>query len=705
MNKDIINQDREIPVTFKPRARLLLQLGDQLIKNESIALIELVKNSYDADANTVDIYMENVDEALEGTIIIEDDGYGMDLETVEKVWMEPGSDFKSEKFAKREASPKYNRLPIGEKGIGRFGVHKLGNQIEMTTKKDGHREVSVKIDWDIFNNFRYLEEVPVTITEREKPLKFKNGKTGTNIVISQLRKEWTRGVARNVRRTITSLVSPFATNDSFNASFNIIDKPNWFDGLLEWGDVKHFALFNFKVIIRESKIIDFEYSFMPWASMPNLHTRHININDPLIQQYLRVENEDGIPLPLNNYNIGDVVFEGFIFDRDSYLLRLGVSDKTGFKKYLDSNCGVRVFRDGLRVYDYGEPENDWLDMNLRRVNQPTKKLSKNIILGAVYLDRNKSTGLIEKTNREGFVENEEYYLFKNYIIHALNIIEILRYSDKSKMREFYGPTPKSEPVLSILGDLRDYVEKNVSEDFVKKEIIRSLVKIEDDYKRINENLLKAAGAGLSLSVVIHEVEKIISEVIKVLKVESASERVLKLVQHLSTLIDGYSEIIKKSTQTNEDLKNIIEQSLFNTEYRLQSHKIEVVKAYKTYQGKARTKVARSLLISSLMNIIDNSIFWLEKSGVHNKRIYVDIIEGEMNVNIIIADNGVGFLLPTDEIIEPFVSAKPGGMGLGLHITNEIMLAHDGKLNFPDWGDFEIPVDFKNGAILSLTFKK
>ncbi|MEB3041995.1 hypothetical protein, partial [Capnocytophaga gingivalis] len=92
-------------------------------------------------------------------------------------------------------------------------------------------------------------------------------------------------------------------------------------------------------------------------------------------------------------------------------------------------------------------------------------------------------------------------------------------SDKQKLREIYGPTPKSEPVLQILGDLKDYVDKNVKENEVRKEIIKYLVKVEDDYKRINENLLKAAGAGLSMSVVIHEVEKIILEVIKVLKNE------------------------------------------------------------------------------------------------------------------------------------------------------------------------------------------
>ncbi|MFT2568449.1 hypothetical protein ACMWP8_28720, partial [Escherichia coli] len=80
--------------------------------------------------------------------------------------------------------------------------------------------------------------------------------------------------------------------------------------------------------------------------------------------------------------------------------------------------------------------------------------------------------------------------------------------------------------------------------------------------------------GLSMSVVIHEVEKIILEVIKVLKNENASDRAMNLVKYLSNLIDGYSEIIRKSTQTNEDIKEVIDQAIINTEFRCASHKIE-----------------------------------------------------------------------------------------------------------------------------------
>ena len=719
MSKEIAktDKDKETPVRFKPRARLLLQLGDQLIKNESIALVELVKNSYDADANIVNIYMENVDEPKKGIIIIEDDGYGMSAFTVENVWLEPGSDFKTQKIKSLEVSPKYERLPIGEKGIGRFGVHKLGNVIEMTTKSADSKEVFVKIDWTDFDNYKYLEDVPITIIERTTPRIFKDGKTGTNISISDLRKKWERGIAREVKRSITALASPFEVNDSFKPSFDVLDKPSWFDGLLKWEEVKEYSLFYFKVTMSGNSITEFKYEFTPWQSMTKLKAKEIDQDNPLIETFKTLKyssgDTEGNPIDLGKYKIGTVVFEGYIFDQDSFVLKMGVSDKVGFKRYLRMNGGVKVFRDKLRVYDYGEPETDWLGLDLRRVNQPAKRISNNILLSSISIKRKDSSDLIEKTNREGFIENEAYDAFRQAILHSLEIIETLRYPDKQKVREIYGPTPKSSPVMSTLGEAKRYVEERVKETEVKTQIIKYFNKIEADYKTISENLLKAAGAGLSMSVIVHEVEKIIYEVEKVLKSEKASERALNLVKHLSSLIDGYAEIIRKSSQSQESLIQIIDQALFNTEFRLNAHNIEIIKHYKNFKGKSKIKVAKNLLIGTIINLIDNSMYWLDQKGFKasenkekfSKKIFIGIEEEEKYLNLIIADNGTGFLIPTDDITEPFVSAKPGGMGLGLNIANEIMEAQKGKILFPDFGDFEIPKEFKDGATIVLAFKK
>ena len=712
----IINE-KEITAKFKPRARLLLQLGDQLIKNESIAILELAKNAYDADASKVEIVMHHPDSIEDGCIEIEDDGFGMTANIVENVWLEPGSSYKQEQFTLRKETPKYKRLPIGEKGIGRFGAHKLGNIIEMTTKSAESDEVFVRIDWNNFAEQRYLEEIPIKIIVRDKPKHFTDGKTGTRIVIRGFRKAWERGTAREVKRAITSLTSPFDTVDSFTPSFEIPDKSEWFDGILDWEGVRDYSLFQFDATLQGPSIIAFSYKFTPWSTMTKLRERSANLTDAIVENYVSISDANKNPIDLDRYKIGTIRFRGFIFDLDTFVMKLGVSDKTGFKKYLKNNGGVRVFRDKLRVYDYGEPENDWLSLDFRRFQQPTKAISNNLIVGAIDLNRDESSDLEEKTNREGFVSNDAYNAFKNAILHVVDLVEILRQTDKKKLKEIYGATPKTEPVMSLLGEAQRYVDDKVSDDEVKIEIKKYLVKIERDYQLVTDNLLKAAGAGLNMSVVVHEIEKIIYEVDKVLKAENASPRALKLVQHLSSLVDGYADLIRRSDQENESVTNVINQAVFNTEYRLESHNIVLTKQYLTNPNakNLRCKMARNLMIGTIMNLIDNSIYWLdqkqykkiEKKEEFAKRLFIDVVSDDNFIKIIVADNGTGILLPTEEITEPFVTGKKNGagMGLGLHIASEVMTAQGGSVSFPEQGDYELPTEFAQGAIVVLSLKK
>jgi len=139
-------------VGFKPKARLILQLGDRLIANEKIAISEIVKNSYDACARKVTVTMNDIDNPDKGEIIILDNGKGMDLDILENVWMEPGTDYKEKQLENNKLSEcsslsndeKFSRLPIGEKGIGRFGVHKLGNKIEYDVPTKSDSKIKIK---------------------------------------------------------------------------------------------------------------------------------------------------------------------------------------------------------------------------------------------------------------------------------------------------------------------------------------------------------------------------------------------------------------------------------------------------------------------------------------------------------------------------------------------------------------------------------
>jgi len=690
---------------FKPRARLLSQLGDQLIRNESVALIELIKNCYDADAGVTTITMAKPNDTNDGVITIEDNGTGMDLGIIKNVWLEPGSDYKAKLIAAKKVTPKFKRLPIGEKGIGRFAVHKLGNHVELITRKSNQDEICVVIDWADFEKYKYLKEAPIKIETRD-PKVFTGNKTGTRIVIKKLKNSWNKEMVRDVFRAVNSIASPFDEKNSFKPKFEIDN--NWLKGLLSWEDYKDYSLFSFDITMDDDSITSFEYSFTPWKSLRLKKGRVVTHKDKYVKKLLKLRGDEKNTskfIDLRDAAIGGIRFKGHIFVLERKILKQALSLPAELSTYLKTNGGVKVYRDGMRVYDYGEQGNDWLNLDYRRFNKPGVSISNNMIMAAVHLDRKTSGDLIEKTNREGFIENTAYHILRNAVLYALGLVETLRKEDKDKIDELYKPTKTSEPVLQSINDLKDLVVKKVREKDIKKEILGYVEKIKDDYSFMNDVLLKSASAGLSLGVVIHEVEKIILELEKVVEKEKTTSKIFHLVKHLSGLIDNYALILRKTSRKEEDLIEIIDQALFNVEYRLQVHKIEVIKRYQQFKGRSRVTLARSLIIGTLMNIIDNSIYWLEREEFKHKKMHFDIsLKDAGYISLVIADNGPGFALPTEKITEPFVSAKVDGMGLGLHIAREIMMTHQGKISFPDWGEFVVPQEYKKGATVVLGFK-
>jgi len=703
---------------FKPRARLLLQLGDQLIKNENVAVLELVKNSYDADARNIVIKMENLDKPEHGRIEIRDDGTGMNDDIITNAWLEPGSDFKESLYKANKRSEKYNRLPIGEKGIGRFGVHKLGEKIELITRQKDKDEFVVTIDWREFAKNKYLEKAEFEVVGRT-PKYFLRERHGTRIVITDLRATWDKRMVRDLYKALFTLSSPFKTVDHFTIKFEI-DRTEWIKDLIGWDEVKDLSLYYFKVKIKGREIVDFIYKFTPWEQMDKINPKEITINDQFIvdNSTIEVKSQDDkkekIIIDLDKHNIGEVEFEGYIFDRDLKILDLLEDQKIGqIKKYLDEHGGIRVYRDNLRINEYGEKSNDWLSLDLRRVNVPAKRISNNIILSVINLKREDSSGLIEKTNREGFVENEAYNDFKAAIIYVINIVEKLRQVDKAELRDKYSPTEKEEPVLHLTNELKIYIEKNVKEENVREKVKDYIDNIERDYNEINEILLTSAGAGLTLGVGIHEIEKLVKELILTAKDERVTGKVSDLIKDIQGTINNYLGLLKQNDGDDYKVKRLLNNSLSNVEYRLRVHSINIVKEYENFKGDPMIRCSKRFVLSAVINIIDNSIYWLEKKFKNlkkteqqfQKKIFINIFqEANNDIIILMADNGNGFTLPTTKIVRPFITAKDEGMGLGLHITNQILKVMKAQLIFPKKGDFDIPDEFNNGAIVAFKFK-
>jgi hypothetical protein len=136
-------------IAFRPRARLLKLIGEELISDDVVAVSELVKNAHDADALTVTVAFRSVT-GQGGEIEVRDDGCGMDLETLLGRWMEPAASTKVVADGRVTAR---GRRVLGEKGVGRFAADKLARNLELVSRVKGRGdEIRAVIDWDLFDD-------------------------------------------------------------------------------------------------------------------------------------------------------------------------------------------------------------------------------------------------------------------------------------------------------------------------------------------------------------------------------------------------------------------------------------------------------------------------------------------------------------------------------------------------------------------------
>ena len=271
--------------------------------------------------------------------------------------------------------------------------------------------------------------------------------SATNITISELREtKWTRGEVRRLQRQITSIASPFTDrSDQFETR---LEAPGYEDWLADVPDVDVLvkrAPWRFRFRFLDGHF-DWTYSFQGIPGI-NIERRRIAKDQQsllipperdvdelgLDQGARRVRARPVVADASMAEGIGPVEGLFYVFDRDRAVLnRLGESQL--IRNYLDENGGIRVYRDKVRVYNYGEPGDDWLGLDLRRVNTPTRNISRNIVVGAVDLSLADSAGLIEKTNREGFVENAAFRRLQRIVTGALTPLEVERKRDKHNIR-------------------------------------------------------------------------------------------------------------------------------------------------------------------------------------------------------------------------------------------------------------------------------
>ena len=729
-------------LTIKPYARLITMLGDQLIKNELIALVEIIKNSYDADASWVKVTFKDFEEDFSVTpsskIIIEDDGCGMDENIIKKHWLNPATPDKLRKKSDNYRTAK-GRILQGDKGIGRFAVFKLGKYVKIISRRqlqdrngnfidkgedkeniliydfakyDNDFMTEGAVDKDLFLEdlkIKFYKRNPQTIVRRNVRLEatiIKRKEHGTIIEIKSLKTKWSESLISRLLKEIGKM-QPIFSNETSQRDFSV---SIYKDEILQESSSKYredlLKCMNDKAVLRvqngrfnaASNTLSFEL---------NGEKLKLGFSDPDIQglvQYRKYFHND----VHYRTECGNFKFEFYVFD-------LNVDSENDSKYHLDkqerkmiSDHRVYLYRDNIRVMPYGDPEDDWLGIDIARGTVSAGSFfSNNQIVGCVYISQKNNPLLKDKTNREGLIEDgkalDDFINVLKLLLSYLRKKPYAKYIlEKNRKNEI--KRQKSGRPLKILEDAKEKYADN-------KEVMAFLTKFEKPYIKENkyfqaritktENL---AAVGLSVETASHDVMLFIDKTIILLDVLIKSTLSGEKID-IEELHAKLSQIRGNVSMIQTQLKDI--QLLFPST-KLRTKNIRVIEIIEKVQrlyarsfndnqitvdiDQTRTplivKTTDAVLLQVFVNLFDNALYWL-KCRDKERRVLITV-DGN-NQRVIFSDNGPGVKDDDkDYIFDAFYSGKgEEGRGLGLYIAKQLLERYDYNISLAEFSKDKI----------------
>lgn len=725
-------------LTIRPYARLLTMLGDQLIKNEQIAVTELIKNSYDADADWVKVsfvgFGDNWKVLPDSLIVIEDNGTGMTKDIISGSWMNPATPNKVD----RDKTPKKRRIIQGEKGIGRYAMLKLGRTVKLTTRPEIESEQNVEysvclnfsdFDDNFFINNQNKKEglfldslqfgletnIPVVFTGKDvivNNILFEGRKNlhGTRIEISNLRGKWSQRKIDEIKESLIRFESLF---DEI-----IFDKTNTIDQTAEekmvvglyrdndnlTGDDKtsHIFLrnlFDTKSVIRitEGRYDSLSQNlYFKENDVPKILS--INGSELRGQRIYKKHFGDGNEVRRVS-DFGNFDFDIYVFDLNAKNTKYELSEEA---KKIIKNHRIYLLRDGIRVLPYGDATDDWLQIDVSRGTISAGSFfSNDQVVGRIKITKTGNPHLKDKTNREGLIDDEDYT--EDFVCVIQSFLSYLRtqayktYLDKEKKQKDIEIV-KAQKVEKEINDLKVFFKGNGK----AKELVCQLEKA---YKTERKYLLERAqrtealaAVGLSVETASHDIMlmygKGIEALSRLLKVSqnpdfdchSAFEELTKLYGlfvYVKNQLSDMQKLFVSSKQSRQNIrltdmidkvKSIYQSSLNNSSIEFDVSEIG---------SPVIAKCTMAEILQLLINLIDNSIYWLNTIDREDKKILVSL-DGNCS-QMIFSDNGPGIRDDDkDYIFEPFFSGKGSeGRGLGLYIIRSILNNNDYSIHLAD----------------------
>lgn len=658
---------------MRPRARLISLIGDELVSDERVSVVELVKNSYDADATRVDIEFRGDNPASPDTLVVSDDGCGMDLDKVLQSWFEPGTVTK-----KRGVRSAGGRLYQGAKGVGRFAAARLAPAMFLETRSGPTAPaVTVLLNWGRFDDESFLDEVEIEY-ETGAASDIQRGTRLTLIGIHQ-KKPWGRDDFVALHERLSRLISPFEEIQDFKINLSVPGHPDL------TGEVEPHP------ITRRPR-----YRLEGELSPSGHFSGQVFFNDAVEKTFKsHALGKKGETVACGGFHV-----EIRAWDRDReglspFMLDFGIGLRD-VRRLLDQASGLSIYRDGFRVHPYGEPGNDWLQLDARSRLAPTSRLANNQIIGALRIGRKENPSLVDRTTREGLVHNAAYASLLDWVERVLALLEEQRYrlrpretTEPEEVRTLFEPFDLAPVVREADRQLGATHPVSVLVRKSDEDIREGVRRLQEHYSR----LLMTAGLGQMVDLVIHEIgapvgraNRELDHLERLLKDgledEASRRRALESIHDIKGWLEHVVALRarldpktagKRGRATSFDVADEVDGNVMLFENLIANQKIVVT----TKRPKTGTIVhmTRSSLGQVLANLLDNSIYWLTRHHGDGKGGNIEISWKHLpgGFKLTVADDGPGVAEEDRErIFDPYFSTKATGMGLGLYVARQVM---------------------------------
>jgi signal transduction histidine kinase len=655
---------------IKFSTQIIKRLGEELNPSIDQSILELVKNSYDADAKICSVTLDNITKPG-GKIEIKDDGDGMDSEGIKNGWLILGHSSKSIDKKSRTLE----RITAGSKGLGRLAALRMGQvcALQSTPYNNLNKRFDLSIDWEKFDNSDLVENVDLPININEAEAAFEKGSI---ITIQNLKHGITERDVKKIARGLILLADPFG------------DDPNAFKPSLKSSEFKEM-----EDLVSKRYFDDADFHLA--ASIDDKGKGIASIKDYRGQVLFSATHEELIGKAKDKvFKCPSLTFDLWAFLLNNTTFSTRSNTLAEVREWLGEFGGVHIYENALRVNPYGNQGNDWLDMNLSRARNPEERPSTNTSIGVVRIPDSKGL-LSQKTDRSGFIENEVFYEIKRFCQSALDWMakrrleqaEIRRQKEKSNSNTASRVT--KEAVQTAIENVEDVEQK------------KELKKVIDAYEKAHEKevkVLKAevqlyrtlSTAGITAATFSHESA---GSPIKVITLSTNSldgriklripkeeyqsfflkrfNSIKNAIKSLAVLGSATLKLLdhEKRRPVRLNIHTVINDVITTFEPFLAGRNISIQTDF--LHGNPFLRGTEASVESVITNLLNNSIVAFENAQTSNRLIRIRTTIQENILTIALADNGPGIKgINLKDIWLPGQTTNPNGTGLGLTIVRD-----------------------------------